>query len=230
MLYNTNMSKEEIRKYIFYLAGFFEGLIFYFFVLFLTAFVVLNIPFSVEFSAGKFYLAIIPLITIVICGVVLYKFFRGNKARFYIGLLSFVIAFVLSIVIFGDIQEPRINTHNGRRAADIKQMLIALDIYYKENNIYPVIELGCQNMDLLESIITPTFVHKIPQERFISEARNPYQYAVSTDGGQFVVSATFNSNPRLIDQRHLDNDLDGNILGCDCDDPKYCLGSKNLIK
>lgn len=145
---------------------------------------------------------------------------------FSVGLAAL---FIIVVITISSIQDQRPgNSHDGRRAADIKQISTGLELYHQARKEYPPVEPGCQNTDVLGDYFVPNWTPKMPQERFISDGHPPYQFAISSDGDSFVVKATFYEQRSKLDQKRLDEDLDGIILGCNCDDPNYCVGSTNL--
>lgn len=222
------MDIKKIKKYFIYIARFFGGILFYTLILYVVTTIYNVVTFTIN-TPLVIDLPLIIVLTLITYVFILYKKWKKNRVKFYISLFSMVTALTLIILIISASIQPQRpgNSHDGRRAADILYMKVAFNHYYDENREYPMAGVDCQNMDLLEGIFTP-YVPEVPQERFISEGHPPYQYSVSADGEQFVIKATFDKYRPQFDQRYLGVDLDGNILGCDCDDPHYCVGSSNL--
>lgn len=138
-----------------------------------------------------------------------------------LGILVFVVFGVL--IINSSIQEPRINSNNARRVSDIGQMNIAFALYFQKHNTYPDTSPGCQDLSTATALESEEFIGILPRERREQEGHPSYQYAVAADGSAFVVKATLDESS--YHKSALLHDLDGSILGCECDDPNYCLGS-----
>lgn len=147
------------------------------------------------------------------------------RKKFKIQLLIFFIGFgvLFAIVVFLTLGDAKPNDTNIRRTADLRQLEIAVGFYYDANRRYPAAELGCQDTAPLEVLVSPGYIAAIPHDRKESEGHPPYQYAVSADGSQYVIKAVLTRNVS-----RSESDLDGIILGCDCNDPNFCVGSSNL--
>jgi hypothetical protein len=112
--------------------------------------------------------------------------------------------------------ESRIKSRDARRASDIRQVALALEMYYGDKKSYPVVT-GCtaSNWNSLSAILK-NYISSVPIDP-LNSGKHVYMYA--SDGGKNIVRAVFES-----ENTNLDNDIDGNVMGCNCDDPAYCIG------
>jgi len=216
------IERTKIKKYVVYFAGFLGGVGF-----FIAVPIVVVYLFTLGVK-GSAVISIVPILmgTIVIYVIVLFLSWKKSKTVFRVVLSSLL----FTVLLFGLVnfyitrQSSYRNTSEieGRRVSDLKRFQRALDFYYEENNSYPIAGAGCQDTSSLE-ILVPDIIATMPHEVKEAEGHPSYQYA-SLDGSQYVLKATFENAKRPA----LETDLDGIILGCDCDDPNYCVGS-NLI-
>lgn len=98
-----------------------------------------------------------------------------------------------------------------------------LDIYHESNDTYPIVPSGCQGLSVLDQFLDVSLFNI--QDPSKESSQPPYKYAVSDDGSQFILRATFSTRP--YSGELLNKDLDGVILGCNCNDPNYCIGSES---
>lgn len=182
------------------------------------------IPLAIFFLISMAGYMIIPfkiplIITVFIDGGVLFWFWKRNKNEFFIVLASLVVAITsISIVTLKYASKPKIYTRDNRRIVDIKQLELALELYFKEKGLYPPAVLGCSPVSELDIVLSPNFIPSVPHERFKEGDHVGYKYAVSADGLKLVLLAN-------LDKEHaaLESDWDGNVFGCNCNDPNYCI-------
>lgn len=118
---------------------------------------------------------------------------------------------------------------DSHRIRDIRELKLALEIYRTGGiNIqgvgrYPSIEIGCQEITILKPSLEPTYIQTIPEDPrrkiFTIQNHPNYQIAIAKDGSSYVLKTTIRNK----ENRVLQSDLDGNVLGCDCNDPNYCI-------
>jgi hypothetical protein len=102
---------------------------------------------------------------------------------------------------------------DNRRIGDLRQLQIALSLYFKDHHDYPT------NLDaLIPQYLGPTLRDPSTGDR----------YGYATDRNKYVFSTKLEdtTNPYLgnLNDKQLGTDLDGNQLGVNCDDPVYCVG------
>lgn len=137
-------------------------------------------------------------------------------------VMGFFASFILSFL------QPRHRVpRDARRIADIKQLQLALEIYADKNDdLYPPLSAACADIEALESHLVPNYIPVFPKDSLASSrhvGRHPqYQIAVHEDRKSYVLKAQLEDT----DFTALKVDLDGKILGCNCDDPNYCADGK----
>jgi hypothetical protein len=113
---------------------------------------------------------------------------------------------------------------DGRRASDLRSLQLSLEFYLDKHNQYP---------DSLAKLV-PDFVKNVPTD-YATNA--PYDYRTSVDQSTYVLKTVFGTHKQTCRDEHYVSkhnvvlnylkrapDLDGNVLGLDCNDPAYCIG------
>jgi len=144
-------------------------------------------------------------------------------------LITFFSYFYYAIVInpYGGIGGGAAHVASGgdrRRHNDLLSLQLSLELYLDKNNQYP---------DSLSKLV-PEFIGKVPTD---FATNDPYDYRVSADSKTYVLKTIFGGHQQTCRNEHylskhnifLDDldrepDLDGNVLGLDCNDPAYCIG------
>lgn len=103
-----------------------------------------------------------------------------------------------------------------RRLADLRQVALALEMYYDDNTKtgYPGAS-GSNNWSVLDSTLKPNYLPSIPTD----PGNETYEYWVDVNNQSYVLGI----NLEDANNQALNGDSDGSIFGCDCDDPKYCI-------
>ncbi len=99
------------------------------------------------------------------------KFFkhRSQKGFTLIELLVVIaIIGILSSVVLASLNSARVKARDARRVADLKQIQVALELYYDANSHYPAATLS--------SALAPTYISAVPTDPLDSTA---YAYAYS---------------------------------------------------
>jgi hypothetical protein len=109
------------------------------------------------------------------------------------------------------VQDAKNLSFSTNVAADIKNTQTSLEIMMTEMGTYPLVGEKCQGASILEKHMEPYYLHKKPTDEF--------NVAVSEDGYRYVLQVPMSDVATIL----LENDKDGQILGCDCDDPNYCV-------
>ncbi|KKS37754.1 MAG: hypothetical protein A3G49_05620 [Candidatus Sungbacteria bacterium RIFCSPLOWO2_12_FULL_41_11] len=162
--------------------------------------------------------------------VAMFHLFR-NEHIFIVRLLRAVIFISILLFIFSiimaSLHTSRGNT-TGKRIAQMRMVQSALNEYYKQIGLYPVItkENACERWKALEPelehYLSSDFMPRLPSDpRARRNIEYQYDYKSATDGSSYVIKA----NLHYLDASTvLENDIDGEIFGVDCDDPMYCIG------
>ena len=131
-----------------------------------------------------------------------------------VGLVSFV------FIILATMSDRPHGTRDSRRISDLKQLQLALELYADQNgDNYPP-QTSCTDISFLDTHLAPLFIPQVPRDRLLSQDHPNYQIAIRPDRKKYVVKAVLEdpSNTAL----NEGHDVDGNKLGCDCNDPVLC--------
>jgi prepilin-type N-terminal cleavage/methylation domain-containing protein len=144
----------------------------------------------------------------------------GNRARgFTLIELLVVIAIIgiLSSVVLASLNGARKKGRDARRISDLKQIQLALEMYYDSNSSeYP---------DGLSSL-APTFISTVPTDP--QGASYGYDNLTSAGAGctvaggvctSYVIGAVLEDSTVAA----LSNDIDGSVGSITCTDPTYCI-------
>ncbi len=137
--------------------------------------------------------------------------FMNKERGFTLIELLVVIAIIgiLSSVVLASLNSAREKSRDARRIGDVKQLQLALEMYYDSNNAYPSSTAG----------LAPTYIPVQPTD---PQSGNAYDYSTNGSNTTYVVRATLEA-----DHNALDSDADGTVLTIDCSDSSdgyyYCV-------
>ena len=111
---------------------------------------------------------------------------KSNSRGFTLIELLVVIAIIglLSSVVLASLNNARKKGRDARRLADIKQLQIALELYYSENSAYPTAVQGT-------AALAPANISSVPVNPGSGGAA--YTYAVSSTNNYYCLGATLES-------------------------------------
>lgn len=114
-------------------------------------------------------------------------------------------------------KEGQEKSRDMRRVGDLRMVAQALESYYDDNVSYPNMT-GCtsSNYAAVASLIEK-YMSDVPSDPSNS-GENVYMYAGS--GTNYTLRAYLENAD---DSAFLSDDLDGQVMGCDCNDPAYCI-------
>ena len=142
---------------------------------------------------------------------------KVNKKGFTLIELLIVVAIlgVLASVVLVGLGPVQKQGRDARRISDLRQVQNGLELYYNRNGSYPT---GITNWGQLANTLTRAGIgiSNIPVD---PTNNSTYFYRYGSDGTSYVLGARLEdtNNPRLRD------DVDGNVLSVDCNDPVYCI-------
>lgn len=141
---------------------------------------------------------------------------KMNKKGFTLIELLIVVAVIgiLASVILVGIGPVQKQGRDARRISDLRQVQNGLELYYNRNGAYPT---GTSWDQLSATLINAGIgISNVPSD---PTNNTTYYYRYGSDGASYVLGAQLEdtNNPRLND------DVDGIILGVDCNDPVYCI-------
>ncbi len=140
---------------------------------------------------------------------------KPNRGFTLIELLVVIaIIGILSSVVLASLNSAREKSRDARRISDIKQLQLALELYFDDNSAYP---------SATTSGLAPTYIPAVP----VDPLGDPYPYANATTGtdgycvGANLEDTTHNALQTDADETQCDN-FDGE------DDSDGCGGETNV--
>lgn len=149
----------------------------------------------------------------------------NTKRGFTLIELLVVIAIIgiLSAVVLASLNSAREKSRDARRISDVKQLQLALELYFDASTTYPV---GTD----LQPVVASGYIATLPKD---PSTGNGYTYQAMDSGGSacssspcvdYVLGANLEDNGHTV----LGSDIDGTVGGIDCDDPgaggpDYCI-------
>lgn len=107
-----------------------------------------------------------------------------------------------------------------RRIADIAAIAAALELYHDtEGKQYPPLNTSCQNIEALRPFLEKKYISVLPHDPYAKDGYQDYAVSVSQDHQQIILRALLKNR----DASSLTRDADGMVLGCECNDPYYCV-------
>ena len=108
-------------------------------------------------------------------------------------LVVIAIIGMLSSVVLASLNGARVKARDARRLADLKQLQVALELYYDSgSNAYPITAAGGTTVTLALGGLDPLYIQTLP----IDPSRNstvPYKYC-SIDGQGYALIASLEKN------------------------------------
>lgn len=131
-------------------------------------------------------------------------------------LVVIAIIGIMATVALVSLNSARIKARDSKRAADIREISLALELCYDENGKY----LSTTNFP------TPSSPLACGGRTFITSMQadpegNSYFYGVDSESKaqKYVLGSTMEIKSSML----LKNDVDGAVYGVNCDDPVYCI-------
>jgi len=192
---------------------------------------------SLEPATQQFFLIYLPLDIFIALPInfgsvifLVYLFSRKHGLSLWhmaAGTFGFIIGFLIFVLIIAltSQPEPQKDTaefRDKRRISTLSVLTVALEHYANDHGLlYPPLRLACESIGALESyLILPE--RRLLEDIYLDPAE--FQIAVSSDRDIYVLRTVLENK----DHYALVTDLDGSVLGCNCDDPSYCVLRKNL--
>ena len=146
---------------------------------------------------------------------------KHNKGRWW--LIAGVVV-VLACIVFALYYEGRIGPNQSAKRAghvvtNISEIKLALGQYYAVHQSYPKTGGEC--------VLADAVTHELINAGFLSNSFTaqltegyPVDVSVSSDALHYVLQS---KGGGFEDNVITNSDIDGQVLGCDCDDPNYCV-------
>jgi len=144
-------------------------------------------------------------------------FYKKSKRGFTLIELLVVIAIIgiLATIVLVSLNSARQKARDTRRIGDLRQVALALEMYYDDNSAYPSVT-GCTaaTWDTMATAVEGGgYMTQVPDD----PGTNDYMYG--GDGTDYVLLSTLENTSNSA----LGTDVDGTAQGCACDDPAYCI-------
>ena len=147
----------------------------------------------------------------------------NNRKGFTLIELLVVITIIglLATIVLVSLNTARSKARDARRLADLRQVALALEFYYDDNpdTGYPGAsgsnQWGDADSGMTKALQDNNYISAVPHD----PGTNTYQYWVAPGNQSHVLKVNLENS----DSPALDDDVDGSVFGCDCDDPAYCI-------
>jgi len=148
--------------------------------------------------------------------------FKKKSKGFTLIELLVVIAIIgiLATIVLVSLNSARQKARDTRRVSDIRQVALALEMYYDDHTSsgYPA-AANCNNTNwtgALATALAPTYVTVLPADP-VDSGSNVYMYSgTATD---YILYAYLEN----VNNSALTGSLHGTVMGCNCATPAYCL-------
>jgi general secretion pathway protein G len=127
------------------------------------------------------------------------KFYNQESRGFTLIELLVVIAIIgmLSSVVLASLNNARKKGRDARRIADLKQMQLALELYYDANAGYPVlttVNTTAAGFATALAGLAPAYIAALPADP-TNSGSNIYYYKSTTGGTFYCLGATLETTP-----------------------------------
>lgn len=149
---------------------------------------------------------------------------KKNKGFTLIELLVVVaIIGILATIVLVSLSSARIRARDTRRAADLRQVALALEMYFDDNDRYPG-TADSESWNTQLTLLVPKYLAALPLDP-INDATHKYKYYMDDDKlGYILASASLEDASSSLLDTDL-NDCSSSTNGaCVCTDPIYCIG------
>jgi len=150
------------------------------------------------------------------------KFFyskRDEKGFTLIELLVVIaIIGILATIVLVSLNTARQKARDVRRVSDMRQVALALEMYYDDNSAYPGnTALANEWADMETAIEAGGYITSVPTD----PSSGSYQYWIVTAATpqNYVLGATLEGASNSA----LNDDIDAATYGLTCTDPVYCI-------
>jgi len=139
-------------------------------------------------------------------------------------LVVIAIIGILSSVVLASLNSARVKGRDARRISDVKQLQLALELYYDTNQSYP--QGSGAASTTLTVLVSNNFISSIPADP-TNAGNYIYSYASANLDNtacntapcpSYIVKAVIEGTNAV-----PAGDVDGTAAGLDCVDPAYCM-------
>lgn len=133
-------------------------------------------------------------------------------------LVVIAIIGILATIVLVSLNSARQKARDVRRVADLRQVALALEMYYDDHAAYPSVT-GCTtaNWTTMAGLIEGDgYMTKVPLD---PTNTGSYVYMFGSTGTDYALKSTLENTSNTA----LNTDVDGTAISCTCDDPIYCI-------
>ena len=133
-------------------------------------------------------------------------------------LVVIAIIGILATIVLVSLNSARQKARDTRRIGDVRQVALALEMYYDDNSAYPAVT-GCTaaNWTTMATAITGGgYMAAVPNDP-LNSGNNVYMY------GGITTDYTLRAYLENTSNAALATDVDGTSNSCACVDPAYCI-------
>ncbi len=152
------------------------------------------------------------------------KFFtkkRGQKGFTLIELLVVIaIIGILATIVLVSLNTARQKARDTRRVSDMRQVVLALEMYYDDEGQYPGTD-DTESWAAMETALEPDYMTSVPSD----PGSNTYMYYPGNSNSTYVLVATLEDS----NNSQLDSDVDNadinnvTVPAGRCDGSEYCI-------
>ncbi|MFC1700755.1 type II secretion system protein [Patescibacteria group bacterium] len=138
-------------------------------------------------------------------------------------LVSLIIG-VMAVNAFAALNKAREKARDVQRVANLRNISLALELYYNDNNGYPSDAIADNNdwEILFNELKISRIINAIPLEDLEQGQISYYYHTLSTTtnmANDYILGVVLENE----EHPNLKGDFDGNLYGIDCADPIYCF-------
>ena len=150
-------------------------------------------------------------------------------------LVVIAIIGILSSIVLASLNTARKKGRDARRIADLKQLQLALELYYDANQSYPAVAsggvTGANFATGLNALVTSNFISTIPLDPTNSGVQ-VYSYASGDSAGaactaapcaSYVIAGNIEQGAAAVPAGDVDGAWAGLTGTNPCNDPVYCV-------
>jgi len=145
------------------------------------------------------------------------EFFSRRKGQTGFTLIELLVVIaiigILATIVLVSLNTARSKARDVRRISDLRQVALALEMSYDDNDTYPGTSGSC--IAIPAALATDGYIGAVPED----PGTTAYTYGVASGGQDYVLRA-------IIENAVPDGDVDGTVNACLCDDTPtkyYCI-------
>ncbi len=148
---------------------------------------------------------------------------KGEKGFTLIELLVVIaIIGILATIVLVSLNTAREKSRDVRRISDLRQVALALEMYYDDESGYPSDTVASDDdWAVLDTELeaAPVYMTSVP----VDPSSNTYYYhpngTTANGATNYILGATLENTSHSA----FDDDVDGTVNGLNCVDPVYCI-------